>query len=189
MGNTIYYTLSTIAQVLSTIIGIIGAFAIFHIQTSDERLFGFAYNFFQTGFKHVLPDNYDYTHLFDQLNQAIDEKKVPEIESLMMKTEELFPKMEVEDTLKDINSIDILKLKILHQRFKQLSSDLENQKQAIRKIFIITLSIIIASLIVLSLTTLLCIGSAIVLLCIFLIAASICFFYVYKFITGTIFKL
>jgi hypothetical protein len=47
MENTLYYTFSTIAQVLAAIVGIIGAFAIFRFHSYKESLLGLTYNFIQ----------------------------------------------------------------------------------------------------------------------------------------------
>lgn len=54
MENTIYYTFSTIAQVLAAIVGIIGVFAIFHFQSLYDSLFGFATSFYEQASKNDL---------------------------------------------------------------------------------------------------------------------------------------
>lgn len=188
MENTIYYTVSTIAQVLATIIGIIGAFAIFRFQSSNERLFGLAYTFYQQGLRKELVNDSNYSLLFKHLQQALNFKKITEIDLLMTKIETLLEETIVKIEI-DFYATDILELKIIHQRFMQLSTGLDIRKKALNRILIFAISIIIASIIVLSLTTLICAISAIVLLGIFIIAASLCFFYIYKFMNETILKL
>ncbi|MGA2823581.1 MAG: hypothetical protein ABSE72_08660 [Bacteroidales bacterium] len=78
MENTIYYTFSTIAQVLAVIVAITGAFAMFRFQSIKDSLLGMATDFLDASRLEIL-----IRPLWLRLQTAIEYRKLEDIEPSM----------------------------------------------------------------------------------------------------------
>ncbi len=92
MENAIFYTFSTIPQVLAGAIALIGVFAIFKVQNLNNTMLGYAKNFLSQATKSG--------QWLDFYDLALDSQNLAELKSLMEVQTEKEPKVQKKDRLR-----------------------------------------------------------------------------------------
>ena len=179
MEDTLYYTLSTIAQVLAAIVGIIGVFAIFRFQFYTDSLYGFALRFHERVINTELVKNNKFLKKVHALKDAIAFKKDNEIDNAMSQIETFLIDKE------DYTNI-YQKLFELHTRFKMLKSNVINKSKILKEVFIYSLALIVMCLIILSFTDIICKTLAYILLGLCILATIVCLYKIFSFISITL---
>jgi hypothetical protein len=184
MTQTIYYTFSTIAQVIAAIVGIIGAFAIFSFQSIKDRLFRLANEICDktgegSGFNTSFLKNVIYNRKFENLEKLVsDLYNFFKIQSNQEKENQEKGKGNPNDKSVRV-FINIEPLYLDFSNYYRIHSSLCNN---LNVVLIYGFSIIIASLLILSFVGYIstCIGYYVLVFSI--IAISFYFYMVYKYV-------
>ncbi|MCX6233490.1 MAG: hypothetical protein NT175_02025 [Bacteroidetes bacterium] len=176
MENSIYYTFSTIAQVLAGILALLGAFAIFKIPLFRNRLSGLAQNF------------YDETDNLIKTRVSFPASKIGDLKKNMISRNYFQLLRSMEESLKvykespDVKEKDIQKFNNYYQEYKMLYISEKALMSKTRIVLIYTVTIILGSIFIIPFANVISRGIFILLLSLFFILLAINFYLILQLI-------